>query len=71
MNSDRFLIKPLLYIYRVALTGIQLLQTGEIIGDARKLAPNYGFEEVFDLIKIYSETSEKKCLDENSVKPFV
>ncbi|MEW6708692.1 MAG: nucleotidyltransferase domain-containing protein [Candidatus Riflebacteria bacterium] len=71
LNSDRFLIKPLLYIYRVALTGIHLLQTGEIIGDVRKLAPNYGFEEVFDLIKIYSETSEKKCLDENSVKPFV
>lgn len=71
LKSDVFRIKPLLYIYRVALTGIHLLITGEVIGDVKKLAPEYGFDEALKLIKIYSETSEKKCLDANSAKQFV
>lgn len=70
-KSDLYPIKPLLYIYRVALTGIHLLKTGEVIGDVRKLAPEYGFNEVAELIKIYSSTSEKKCLDKASASQFV
>jgi len=61
----------LLYIYRVALTGVHLLKTGEVIGDVRKLAPEYGFSEVDELIKIYSATSEKKSLDKASASQFV
>ena len=71
LRSDLFRIKPLLYIYRVALTGIHLLMTGEVIGDVKELAPEYRFEEALELIKVYSETSEKKCLDEDSVKQFI
>ncbi len=70
-KSDLYLIKPLLYIYRVALTGVHLLKTGEVIGDVRKLAPEYGFSEVDELIKIYSATSEKKSLDKASASQFV
>lgn len=70
-KSDLYLIKPLLYIYRVALTGIHLLKTGEVIGDVRKLAPEYGFNEVAELIEIYSSTSEKRCLDQASAGQFV
>ena len=70
-KSDLFLIKPLLYIYRVALTGIHLLKTGEVIGDVRKLAPEYGFNEVAELIRIYSATSEKKSLDKTAARQFV
>ena len=36
-----------------------------------KLAPEYGFNEVAELIKIYSSTSEKKCLDKASASQFV
>jgi predicted nucleotidyltransferase len=71
LNNGLFRIKSLLYIYRVALTGIHLLITGEVIGDVKKLGPEYKFEEALELIKLYSETSEKKCLDENSAKQFV
>lgn len=71
LKSDLFRIKPLLYIYRVALTGIHLLKTGEVVGDVKMLAPEYGFDEALELIKIYSETSEKKCLDESAAKQFV
>ncbi len=70
-KSDLCLIKPLLYIYRVALTGIHLLKTGEVVGDVRKLAPKYGFDEVAELTGIYSATSEKKSLDKATASRFV
>mgnify|MGYP001602831061 CR=1 FL=1 len=56
-------IKPLLYAYRTALTGVHLLLTKELVGDLRRLAPLYGFDAALELIEIYQSSSEKKTLD--------
>jgi len=50
--------KTLLYAYRVALTGVHLLRTGELIGDLCVTAPLYGFESVSDLIARKREGTE-------------
>ena len=69
-NRGNCPIKPLLYIYRVALTGIHLLLTGEVIGDVNITGPEYGFREVAELVQIYSVTSEKECLDVKIAESF-
>ncbi len=43
-------LKALLYAYRVSLTGLHLLRTGEIEPDLGVLAPLYGYHELLDLI---------------------
>lgn len=52
-------IKPLLYSYRTALTGIHLLNTGKVVGDVTILAPQYGFNEALGLVSRYRSSSEK------------
>lgn len=54
--------KTMLYSYRVALTGICLLETGEVVGDVRALAPRYGFE-VTELVAFKANGREKVALD--------
>lgn len=51
--------KSLLYAYRVALTGVHLLRTGELVADLRRLAPMYGHEDALALIRIKVEGAEK------------
>lgn len=55
-------VKPLLYAYRVALTGVHFLLTGDIVGDVTILAPLYGFPEMSPLVELYQATSEKKTV---------
>lgn len=43
-------LKTMLYAYRVALTGVHLLRTGELVADLGALAPEYGFPDVSSLI---------------------
>ncbi|HEY8374964.1 MAG TPA: nucleotidyltransferase domain-containing protein, partial [Nannocystis sp.] len=43
--------KGLLYAYRVALTGVHLLRTGELETDLRRLAPMCGYEDALALIR--------------------
>jgi predicted nucleotidyltransferase len=50
--------KTLLYAYRVALTGVHLLRTGELVGDLTVTAPLYGFDSVSDLIACKREGTE-------------
>jgi uncharacterized protein len=50
--------KTLLYAYRVALTGIHLLRTGELIGDVGITGPLYGCDAVADLAKSKREGAE-------------
>ncbi len=50
--------KPMLYSYRVALTGVHLLRTGELECDLNRLAPEYGFDEVLPLIEKKRSTKE-------------
>jgi len=43
-------VKPLLYVYRVALTGVHLLLTGEVVADLTETAPRYGFDDALELV---------------------
>lgn len=51
--------KALLYAYRVALTGVHLLRTGETQANLRILAPLYGYDDALSLIRIKTEGLEK------------
>ena len=62
--------KRLLYAYRVSLTGVHLLQTGEVVTDLRPLAEQYGFTQVADLIRV-KEQAEKQTVSEPDAAPFL
>jgi len=51
--------KTLLYAYRVALTGIHLLRSGELIADLRELAPRLGYPEALALVQLKVAGAEK------------
>lgn len=55
--------KALLYIYRVALTGQHLMQTGEVVADVTALATEKGFPEVHDLVAFKQGSAEKAIVD--------
>lgn len=61
-RSEKPTAKALLYTYRVALTGVHLLRTGELIGDLRELAPKYGFPEALELIALKAGSVEKATI---------
>lgn len=54
--------KTLLYAYRVALTGVHLLSTGELEQDVRVNAARHGIAEVDALVRIKRERPEKAPL---------
>ncbi len=56
-------IKTLLYSYRVALTGIHLLATGELEPNLSVLAPHYGFDDVAELIERKRAGTEHGTID--------
>lgn len=56
--------KSLLYTWRVALTGVHLLTTGEVVAHLPTLAPIYGFSEISELIERKVSTHEKEPLTE-------
>lgn len=58
-RSERPRAKTLLYAYRVALTGIHLLRSGELIADLRQLAPRLGYPEALALVQIKVAGVEK------------
>ncbi len=58
-KAEKPRIKPLLYIYRVLLTGIYLMQTGEVEANLSKLAPLYGYDDLLDLIRMKVEGTER------------
>ena len=44
-------VKPLLYCYRVLLTGVHLMRSGEVEGNLAVLAPVYGQDDLIELIE--------------------
>lgn len=54
-------LKPLLYAYRVSLTGLHLLNTGEVNAHLPTLAPAYGLAHLTELIA--AKTREKATVD--------
>lgn len=62
-RAERPSAKQVLYAYRVALTGIHLLRTGELEADLSVLAVPYGFEEILPLVAKKRATAEKVALE--------
>jgi len=56
-------VKQVLYAYRVAVTGIHLLQTGVLEADLSVLAERYGVPEALPLIEAKRRTAEHVALD--------
>ena len=57
-------IKPLLYVYRVLLTGIHMMRTGEVEANLRHLNISFKLPYLDELIARKSEATEKSYLDD-------
>ena len=60
-------VKPLLYVYRVLLTGIHLMRTGEVEADLARLNAEARLSHVDDLIARKLAGPEKSALDDGDV----
>jgi len=60
----------LLYTYRVALTGVHLLLTGEVVAHLPTLAPKCGFGEVLELVQRKVQTAEGVALSVAEAEHF-
>jgi uncharacterized protein len=60
-------VKPLLYVYRVLLTGIHLMRTGEIEANIVRLNDQAGLRQIPDLVARKLAGPEKATLDDADV----
>lgn len=60
-------VKPLLYVYRVLLTGIHLMKTGVVEADLRRLNDEYGVPGIDDLIELKVTGAERDTLPSGCV----
>jgi predicted nucleotidyltransferase len=60
-------VKPLLYVYRVLLTGIHLLRTGAVEANLGRLNEAFGLPHIPDLIARKVAGPEQSALDEADV----
>jgi predicted nucleotidyltransferase len=67
-RSPKPTARTLLNVYRIALSGIHLLKTGELQADLRLLAENYNLPEAYELIEFKRENGERSTVSasENS-----
>jgi uncharacterized protein len=56
-------VKHLLYAYRVLLTGIHLMQTGEVVANVQVLNERFRFTEIDELVARKRAGAEKMGLD--------
>ena len=61
-------IKPLLYVYRVLLTGIHMMRTGEVEANLPRLIGSIWLPHVTDLIARKSAGPENSVLDETEME---
>ena len=61
-NADTQFVKPLLYTYRVLMTGIHLMQTGRIEANVSVLNSQFSVPLVDDLVKLKANGKEKEPL---------
>lgn len=61
-------VKPLLYTYRVILTGIHLMRSGRIEANLPTLLETYPIDGVRDLIAIKTQGAEKEPIDKGAVR---
>jgi uncharacterized protein len=60
-------VKPLLYVYRVLLTGIHLMPTGEVEANLRRLIEGAGLGHIDELIARKLAGPERSVLDDEDV----
>ncbi|RCS44637.1 nucleotidyltransferase domain-containing protein [Bremerella cremea] len=60
-------VKPLLYVYRVLLTGIHLMRTGEIEANLGRLNESFRLPQLPELIQQKIEGPEKGTLDQADI----
>jgi uncharacterized protein len=60
-------VKPLLYVFRVLLTGIHLMRTGHVEANLRLLNEEFKLEYLPELIARKLEGPEKSVLDEGDI----
>jgi uncharacterized protein len=60
-------VKHLLYAYRVLLTGIHLMETGEVIANIQVLNERYRLAEIDELVARKRAGAEKMALDEHDL----
>jgi len=60
-------VKHLLYAYRVLLTGIHLMQAGEVVANITVLNERFRIPEIDDLVSRKREGAEKMLLDEHDL----
>ncbi len=61
-------VKPLLYVYRVLLTGIHLMRTGEVEANLVRLCADYPIAGVEDLIALKLGGAEKATLPATAIE---
>ena len=61
-------VKPLLYVYRVLLTGIHLMETGEIEANLVTLNEKYRLSHIDDLVQQKIEGAEKGLLEDSDLE---
>jgi hypothetical protein len=60
-------VKHLLYAYRVLLTGIHLMETGEVIANIQVLNERFRFAEIDELVARKRAGAEKMALDQRDM----
>lgn len=60
-------VKPLLYVYRVLLTGIHLMQTGEIEANLVRLNERFGLSYIPELVARKISGTDHGTLDDTDV----
>ena len=60
-------VKHLLYAYRVLLTGIHLMQTGEVVANIATLNERFRIREIDELVARKRDGAEKMLLDERDL----
>ena len=68
VKENAYRIKPLLYIYRVLLTGIYLMNTGKIEANLVNLNQEFNLPHIADLIEQKKTESEKTVLKEANLE---
>lgn len=63
-------VKPLLYVYRVLLTGIHLMRTGEVEANLVHLNQSFKLPYIHDLIERKTTGSEKATLKESDFEYY-
>ena len=70
VDEERPRAKPLLYVFRVLLTGIHLMQTGEIEANLLTLNQEFNLEYIPDLIDRKKSEGEQVYLDDAIIEQY-